>query len=56
MREVLEVIWGVRKQKYFCKWDSTAVSTKGPTGKSPDGVDGLFGMIFDRGERIDDTR
>src|SRR5216684_9385648 len=32
MREVLEVIWGVRKQKYFCKWDSTQNC---PTGKSP---------------------
>jgi hypothetical protein len=26
--------------KYFCKGDSTALSTKRPTGKSPDGVEG----------------
>src|SRR5260370_25096191 len=32
MRKVLDVIWGVRKQKYFCKEDSTQNC---PTGKSP---------------------
>jgi NAD(P)-dependent dehydrogenase (short-subunit alcohol dehydrogenase family) len=29
MPKVLEVIWGVRKQKYFCKGDSTLIC---PTG------------------------
>jgi hypothetical protein len=33
-RKVLDVIWGVRKQKYFCKGDSTRLSTNRPTGKS----------------------
>jgi hypothetical protein len=28
------VIWGVRKQKYFCKRDSTGKSKRRPTGKS----------------------
>jgi hypothetical protein len=28
------VIWGVRKQKYFCKRDSTGNSERRPTGKS----------------------
>src|SRR6266851_1491058 len=32
MRKVLDLIWGVRKQKYFCKGDSTQNC---PTGKSP---------------------
>ena len=32
MRKVLDVIWGVRKQKYFCKGNSTQNC---PTGKSP---------------------
>src|SRR6266849_2752756 len=36
MRKVLDVIWGVRKQKYFCKRDSTPLSTNRPTGKSVD--------------------
>ena len=28
------MIWGVRKQKYFCKRDSTGKSERRPTGKS----------------------
>jgi hypothetical protein len=36
IRKVLEMIWGARKGKYFCKWDSTRLSTNRPTGKSPD--------------------
>src|SRR5216684_4822431 len=34
MRKVLDVIWGVRKQKYFCKGGWTPLSTNRPTGKS----------------------
>ena len=34
IRKVLDVIWGVRKQKYFCKRDSTGKSQRRPTGKS----------------------
>src|SRR5216684_4120928 len=34
MRKVLEVIWGVRKPKYFCKGGWTSLSTNRPTGKS----------------------
>ena len=34
MAKVLDVIWGVRKQKYFCKRDSTGKSERRPTGKS----------------------
>jgi hypothetical protein len=34
MREVVDVIWGTRKQKYFCKGDSTANSLICPSGKS----------------------
>jgi hypothetical protein len=34
MRKVLEMIWGVWEGKYFCKWDSTRLSTNRPTGKS----------------------
>ena len=37
MRKVLEVIWGVRKQKYFCKEGWTPLSTNRPSGKSPHG-------------------
>ncbi len=36
MRKVVDVIWGRWKQKYFCKGDSTPLSTNRPTGKSPD--------------------
>jgi hypothetical protein len=39
MRKVLDVIWGEWEQKYFSenqKKDSTALSTKRPTGKSAD--------------------
>src|SRR5216683_3377572 len=42
MAKVLEVIWGVRKRKYFCKGDSTRQSTNGPTGKSPHGGESIF--------------
>jgi hypothetical protein len=38
MAKVLEVIWGVRKQKYFCKWGWTPLPTNRPTGKSPEPV------------------
>jgi len=41
MGEVLEVIWGEWERKYFCKWDSTPLSTNGPTGKSLVPWDGL---------------
>src|SRR5258707_13098518 len=34
IRKVLEMIWGEWKAKYFCKWDSTRLSTNRPTGKS----------------------
>src|ERR1700682_6280020 len=34
MAGVVDVIWGVRKQKYFCKRDSTGKSERRPTGKS----------------------
>jgi hypothetical protein len=34
IRKVLEVIWGVWEPKYFCKRDSTPLSTNRPTGKS----------------------
>jgi hypothetical protein len=34
MAGVVDVIWGVRKQKYFCKRDSTGKSKRRPTGKS----------------------
>ncbi len=34
MRKVLEMIWGEWKAKYFCKEDSTRLSTNRPTGKS----------------------
>src|SRR5216683_7364137 len=37
MRKVLEVIWGLRKQKYFCKEGWTRLSTNRPTGKSAHG-------------------
>src|SRR5450432_3648322 len=37
MRKVLEVIWGVRKQRYFCKEGWTPLSTNRPSGKSPHG-------------------
>src|SRR5216684_5698791 len=42
MARVVEVIWGVRKQKYFCKRDSTPLSTNRPTGKSPHGGENTF--------------
>ena len=41
IRRVLEVIWGCWKRKYFCKWDSTQVSTNRPTGKSLDASERL---------------
>ena len=34
MAGVVDVIWGVRKQKYFCKRDSTGKSERRPSGKS----------------------
>jgi hypothetical protein len=34
MARVIDVIWGVRKPKYFCKGDSTGKSERRPTGKS----------------------
>jgi hypothetical protein len=34
MRKVLDVIWGGREGKYFCRWDWTANSLICPTGKS----------------------
>src|SRR6266851_4304251 len=49
MAKVLDVIWGVRKQKYFCKRDSTALSTNRPTGKSPDCGESIFPLVSGRG-------
>src|SRR6266436_10450504 len=49
MRKVLEVIWGVRKWKYFCKGDSTPLSTSRPTGKSPHGSESKFHSCPGRG-------
>ena len=49
MREVLDVIWGVRKQKYFCKEGWTPLSTNRPTGKSPHGSESKFRSCPGRG-------
>jgi hypothetical protein len=43
MRRVLEVIWGLRKQKYFCKQDWTAQIRLKSHNKSPRTRDG-FGL------------
>jgi hypothetical protein len=50
-RKVLEVIWGVRKPKYFCKQGWTALSTNRPTGKSPDGSERKFARVPDAVQR-----
>src|SRR5216683_6811660 len=49
MRKVLEVIWGVRKQKYFCKWGWTPLSTNRPTGKSLHGSESILSSCPGRG-------
>ncbi len=49
MAKVLDVIWGVRKQKYFCKQGWTPLSTNRPTGKSPHGSESKFRSCPGRG-------
>jgi hypothetical protein len=51
-RKVLDVIWGEWEQKYFSekqKYDSTALSTKRPTGKSLDCGESKFCSCPGRG-------
>jgi hypothetical protein len=42
------MIWGAWKAKYFCKWDSTRLSTNCPTGKSLEPV--LLPIRWDAGD------
>ena len=44
MRKVLDVIWGGRKQEYFCKQGWTATSPNSPSGKSAE----LCAWLFER--------
>src|SRR5258708_10779970 len=46
MREVLEVIWGVRKQKYFCKRDWTTQISLRKHNKSPRTRNDIDGYRF----------